>query len=49
MIVTSNQTCRWRVLKNMKYGIFRARRGLLRMDDVLNTRKAAELLHLLKR
>jgi len=38
-----------RGLQNMKYGIYQARRGWLGKDDVLNTRKVADLLKLLKR
>jgi DNA polymerase (family 10) len=36
-------------LKNMKYGIYQARRGWLTADEVINTRKVADLLRLLKR
>lgn len=36
-------------LKNMKYGLYQARRGWLTRDDVINTRKVADLLKLLKR
>lgn len=36
-------------LKNMKYGINQARRGWLGPDDVINTRRVADLLKLLKR
>lgn len=36
-------------LANMRYGVFQARRGWLGKDDVLNTRKTAELLKLLQR
>jgi len=36
-------------LNNMRYGIFQARRGWLSRDDVINTRKVADLLQLLKR
>jgi len=36
-------------LQNLKYGINQARRGWLAADDVLNTRKATDLLQLLKR
>ncbi|MFO7812147.1 MAG: DNA polymerase/3'-5' exonuclease PolX [Pelovirga sp.] len=36
-------------LKSIRYGINQARRGWLSRDDVLNTRKVADLLKLLKR
>jgi DNA polymerase (family X) len=36
-------------LKNMKYGVYQARRGWLTKHDVINTRKVADLLKLLKR
>jgi DNA polymerase (family 10) len=36
-------------LKNMRYGIYQARRGWLSRDDVINTRKVADLQKLLKR
>lgn len=36
-------------LRNMKYGIYQARRGWLSRDDVINTRKVADLVKLLKR
>lgn len=36
-------------LKNMKFGVYQARRGWLTADDVINTRKVADLLRLLKR
>jgi DNA polymerase (family 10) len=36
-------------LRNMKYGVYQARRGWLSRDDVINTRKVADLLKLLKR
>ena len=36
-------------LRNIKYGIDQARRGWLAKDDVINTRKVAELMRLLKR
>jgi DNA polymerase (family 10) len=36
-------------LKNMKYGVYQARRGWLTADEVINTRKVADLLRLLKR
>ena len=36
-------------LKHMRYGIDQARRGWLSKDDVLNTRRVADLLKLLKR
>ena len=36
-------------LGNMRYGIFQARRGWLSADDVVNTRRVADLLRLLKR
>lgn len=36
-------------LRNIKYGVYQARRGWLSKDDVLNTRKVADLLKLLKR
>jgi DNA polymerase (family X) len=36
-------------LKNIRYGINQARRGWLSKDDVLNTRRVADLLKLLKR
>lgn len=36
-------------LRNMKYGVYQARRGWLSKEDVLNTRRAGELLKLLKR
>lgn len=36
-------------LKNMRYGIYQARRGWLSSDDVINTRKVADLQKLLKR
>ncbi|BCA79935.1 DNA polymerase/3'-5' exonuclease PolX [Desulfuromonas sp. AOP6] len=36
-------------LQNMKYGIDQARRGWLGKEDVINTRRTAELLRLLKR
>jgi DNA polymerase (family 10) len=38
-----------KALGNMKYGIYQARRGWLTKDDVVNTRRVAELLKLLKR
>jgi len=38
-----------RGLNNMKYGIYQARRGWLAKDDVVNTRRVADLLKLLKR
>jgi DNA polymerase (family 10) len=38
-----------RGLANMKYGIYQARRGWLSKDDVINTRKVADLLRLLTR
>ncbi|HDR46657.1 MAG TPA: DNA polymerase/3'-5' exonuclease PolX [Geoalkalibacter subterraneus] len=36
-------------LNNMKYGIYQARRGWLSKDDVINTRKVADLLKFFKR
>ena len=36
-------------LNNMRYGVFQARRGWLSADDVINTRRVADLLRLLKR
>jgi DNA polymerase (family 10) len=36
-------------LKNMRYGIYQARRGWLSSDDIINTRKVADLQKLLKR
>lgn len=36
-------------LRNMQYGIDQARRGWLGRDDVINTRRTAELLRLLQR
>jgi len=36
-------------LNNMRYGIYQARRGWLSRDDVINTRRAADLLKLLRR
>ncbi|HMB17233.1 MAG TPA: DNA polymerase/3'-5' exonuclease PolX [Pelovirga sp.] len=36
-------------LKNIRYGVGQARRGWLSKDDVLNTRRVADLLKLLKR
>ncbi len=36
-------------LNNMKYGIYQARRGWLSKDDVINTRRVAELLKFFKR
>lgn len=36
-------------LRNMKYGIYQARRGWLSPNDVINTRKVADLMKLLKR
>jgi DNA polymerase (family 10) len=36
-------------LRNIKYGIDQARRGWLAKDDVINTRKVAELLKLFKK
>jgi DNA polymerase (family 10) len=36
-------------LKNMKYGIYQARRGWLSKDDVINTRRVADLLKFFKR
>ncbi len=36
-------------LNNMRFGIYQARRGWLGPDDVLNTRRATDLLKLLKR
>jgi DNA polymerase (family 10) len=36
-------------LRAVKYGVYQARRGWLTRDDVINTRKVADLLKLLKR
>ncbi len=36
-------------LRNMKYGVYQARRGWLTKDDVINTRRVADLLKLLQR
>jgi DNA polymerase (family 10) len=36
-------------LRHMKYGVYQARRGWLSKDDVINTRRVADLLKLLKR
>jgi DNA polymerase (family 10) len=36
-------------LNNMRYGIYQARRGWLSRDDVINTRKVADLQQLLRR
>jgi DNA polymerase (family 10) len=36
-------------LNNMKYGIYQARRGWLSKDDVINTRRVADLLKFFKR
>ncbi len=38
-----------RGLENIRFGVYQARRGWLERDDVINTRKVAELLKLLKR
>jgi DNA polymerase (family 10) len=36
-------------MNNMRYGIYQARRGWLSRDDVINTRKVADLQQLLRR
>ncbi len=36
-------------LQNMRYGVYQARRGWLSKNDVINTRKVADLVKLLKR
>jgi DNA polymerase (family X) len=38
-----------RGLENIRFGVYQARRGWLERDDVINTRKVAELLRLLQR
>ncbi len=48
-IVISTDSHYTEELKNMRFGIDQARRGWLEADDVLNTRRTADLLKLLKR
>jgi len=49
LIAISTDAHSTRGLNNMKYGIYQARRGWLAKDDVVNTRRVADLLKLLQR